>query len=73
MIIDTRESGIVKIEGNGDLILSKNNPVFELRRDDSTKIAFHVTNHVVYGTGPSVPFRRKIRTALKALKYIFGK
>lgn len=73
VIIDTRESGVIKIEGNGDLILSKNKSVFELKTDKSFKTAFHITNHVVYGAGSSVSFRRKIRTALKVLKYIFGK
>ncbi|HBU90223.1 MAG TPA: hypothetical protein DEB53_03290 [Bacillus pumilus] len=73
MVIDTRESGVVKISGNGDLILTKDSVAFDLKTDKSSKTAFHITNHVVYGSGSSVSFRRKIRTALKVLKYIFGK
>lgn len=73
MVIDTRESGVVKIEGNGDLILTKDSVAFDLKTDESAKTAFHITNHVVYGAGSSVSFRRKIRTALKVLKYIFRK
>ncbi|WP_144492896.1 hypothetical protein [Bacillus pumilus] len=73
MLIDTRESGVVKIAGNGDLILTKNSVAFDLKTDKSSKTAFHITNHVVYGAGSSESFRRKIRTALKVLKYIFGK
>lgn len=73
MLIDTRESGVVKIAGNGDLILTKDSVAFDLKTDKSAKTAFHITDHVIYCVGSSVTFRRKIRTALKVLKYIFGK
>ncbi|WP_366560700.1 hypothetical protein AB0R69_19730 (plasmid) [Bacillus pumilus] len=73
MIIDTRETGVVKIAGNGDLILTKDSVAFDLKTDETSKTAFHITNHVIYCVGVSVTFRRKIRTALKVLKYIFGK
>ncbi|MED0863732.1 hypothetical protein [Bacillus safensis] len=73
MIIDTRESGVVKIAGNGDLILTKDSVAFDLKTDKSSKTAFLITDHVIYCAGSSVSFRRKIRMALKVLKYIFGK
>ncbi len=73
MLIDTRESGVVKIAGNGDLILTKDSVAFDLKTDKSSKTAFHITNHVIYCVGSSVTLSRKIRTALKVLKYIFRK
>ncbi|MEK4311789.1 hypothetical protein [Bacillus sp. FSL P2-0092] len=73
MVIDTRESGVVKIAGNGDLILTKDSVAFDLKTDKSAKTAFHITNHVIYCVGSKATFWRKIRMALKVLKYIFAK
>ncbi|MED3670269.1 hypothetical protein [Bacillus sp. FSL M7-0417] len=73
MIIDTRDSGVVKIEGNGDLILTKNKAAFELRTDKSATTAIRFTEHVIYGIGDTATFRQKLRISFKVLKYIFRK
>ncbi|AOC55322.1 hypothetical protein [Bacillus pumilus] len=73
MVIDTRESDVVKIAGNGDLILTKDSVAFDLKTDKSSKTAFHIKDHVIYCVGSSASFGRKIRMSLKVLKYIFSK
>ncbi|WP_226568156.1 hypothetical protein [Bacillus stratosphericus] len=66
MVIDTRESGIIKIEGNGDLILTKDSVAFDLKTDEPSKTAFHITNHVIYCVGASVT-----TNVLKSIKVHF--
>lgn len=73
MIIDASKSGVVKIEGAGDLILTKNPTAFELKADKTGATSLRITGHVVGSVGAKVPFRQKLRVSLKVLKYIFGK